>query len=128
MEEFMYDIPAGVIAVTVLVAAFLAMEVAFRRGRRRGGSASEDTKGHFNATQASTLGILALLLAFTFSLSLQRFEVRSDALVGEANAIGTAYLRAQLLPAALREDVRTLLHGYVDLRVKAGSVSIVEED
>ena len=124
----MYDIPAGVIAVMVLIGALVAMELAYRWGRRFGGSASDDTKGHINTIQTSTLGILALLLAFTFSLSLQRFETRSDAVVDEANAIGTAYLRAQLLPAALRDDVRRLLRDYVDLRVRAGVVATNEED
>jgi hypothetical protein len=124
----MYDIPAGAIAVIVLVGALLGMELAYRWGRRVIGSASDDAKGHINIIQTSTLGILALLLAFTFSLSLQRFESRSDAVVDEANAIGTAYLRAQLLPVALRDDVRRLLRDYVDLRVAAGDVATNEED
>jgi hypothetical protein len=92
------------------------------------GAASDDTNGHINTIQTSTLGILALLLAFTFSLSLQRFESRSDAVVDEANAIGTAYLRAQLLPVARRGDVRRLLRDYVDVRVRAGAVATNEED
>ena len=124
----MYDIPAGAIAVIVLVGALLGIELAFRWGRRVDGAASDDAKGHINTIQTSTLGILALLLAFTFSLSLQRFESRSDAVVDEANAIGTAYLRAQLLPAALRDDTRRLLREYVDLRVRAGVVATNEED
>ena len=88
----------------------------------------DDSKTHINATQSSTLGILALLLAFTFSLSLQRFDTRSDAMVDEANAIGTAYLRAQMLPAPLRDETRALLREYVDVRVKAGTLSVVEEE
>jgi len=124
----MYDIPAGVIAVLVLAGAVVGMELAFQWARRLKGLPSDDTKGHINAIQASTLGILALLLAFTFSLSLQRFETRSDAVVDEANAIGTAYLRAQLLPRERRADVRRLLRDYVDLRVRAGTVATNEED
>jgi len=124
----MYDIPAGVIAVIVLFAALFGMEIAYRWGRRVDGAASDDSTGHISTIQTSTLGILALLLAFTFSLSLQRFESRSDAVVDEANAIGTAYLRAQLLPTALRDDVRRLLRDYVDLRVRAGVVATNEED
>ena len=95
----------------------LGMELAYQVGSRVKGSATDDTKGHINATQASTLGILALLLAFTFSLSLQRFETRSDAMVDEANAIGTAYLRAQMLPARAARRDAALLRDYVDLRV-----------
>ena len=124
----MYDIPASLIAALLLVVVLAVLELAFRIGRRTQAASTEDSKGHINAIQASTLGILALILAFTFSLSLQRFETRSDAVVDEANAIGTAYLRAQLLPASLREDVRRLLREYVDLRVRAGTVTTNDED
>ena len=129
MKELMYDINAGLIASILLLVALAAIEIGFRVGRRSQGAAlDDDSKAHINATQASTLGILALLLAFTFSLSLQRFDTRSDAVVDEANAIGTAYLRAQMLPVPLRDETRALLRDYVDLRVKAGSVSITHDD
>jgi len=129
MKELMYDISAGVIAAVLLFIVLAAIEIGFRLGRRnQGAPVDDDSKTHINATQASTLGILALLLAFTFSLSLQRFDTRSDAVVDEANAIGTAYLRAQMLPAPLRDETRALLRDYVDLRVKAGSVSIIDDD
>ena len=127
MKELMYDINAGLIAAILLVIALAAIEIGFRFGRRSQGAAlDDDSKAHINATQASTLGILALLLAFTFSLSLQRFDTRSDAMVDEANAIGTAYLRAQMLPAPLRDETRASLRDYVDVRVQAGHVAIIE--
>jgi len=129
MKELMYDINAGLIAAILLVVVLAAIEIGFRLGRRsREAVVDDDSKAHINATQASTLGILALLLAFTFSLSLQRFDTRSDAVVDESNAIGTAYLRAQMLPSPLRDETRALLRDYVDLRVKAGSVSIINDD
>ena len=61
-------------------------------------------------------------------MSLQRFDARSDAVVDEANAIGTAYLRAQLLPAPLRKDVQALLRDYLDLRVQGSSISMVHDE
>ena len=129
MKELMYDINAGLIAAVLLAVVLAAIEIGFRVGRRsRGAALDDDSKAHINATQASTLGILALLLAFTFSLSLQRFDTRSDARVDEANAIGTAYLRAQMLPAPLRDETRALLRDYVDVRVEAGHVSIINDD
>jgi len=129
MKELMYDINAGLIAAVLLAIALAAIEIGFRFGRRSPAAAvDDDAKAHINATQASTLGILALLLAFTFSLSLQRFDTRSDAMVDEANAIGTAYLRAQMLPAPLRDETRALLRDYVDVRVDAGHVSIIRGD
>ena len=128
MEELMYDINAGLIAVALLLIVLGAIEMGYRLGRRTQGPVTdEDAKAHVNATQSSTLGILALLLAFTFSLALQRFDTRSDAVVDEANAIGTAYLRAQMLPGALGGEARSLLREYVDVRVEAGTVSMVEQ-
>jgi len=124
----MYSIDVGWIAVALLVSMFFAVEAGFRLGRANKNAATEASKTHVNATQASTLGILALLLAFTLSMSLQRFEARSDAVVNEANAIGTAYLRADLLPVSVREDVRHLLRDYVDLRVSGSALSIVRDE
>jgi hypothetical protein len=75
------------------------------------------------------LGVLALLLGFTFSLSLQRHDSRSQAVITEANAIGTAMLRAGLLPEPLLGQTRDKLREYLDLRVVAGGISLdnVEE-
>jgi hypothetical protein len=84
----------------------VGIEMSYRMGLRTRVSADEASKAHINTIAASLLGILALLLGFTFSLSLQPFDSRSAAVVDEANAIGTAYLRAQLLPASVRSDVR----------------------
>lgn len=124
MQEFMYDLSSVTIAVVLFVSMALAIEAGYRIGRRHQVSANDSSKAHVNTIQASLLGILALLLGFTFSLSLQRYDSRSEAVVDEANAIGTAYLRAQLLPASVREDVRSLLRDYVDLRVAAGAVAL----
>ena len=59
------------------------------------------------------LGLLALMLAFTFSMALTRFEARRDALLNEANAIGTTALRARLLPEPQRSETLKLLREYV---------------
>ena len=66
--------------------------------------------------------MLALLLGFTLSLSLQRFDNRSVAVVEEANAIGTAYLRSKFLPPSLRQEAQRLFKNYVDLRIEIGAL------
>jgi len=58
------------------------------------------------------LGLLALLLGFTFSMSMQRYDDRSQAVIEEANAIGTAVLRVQLLPAKYQSKAIGLMLGY----------------
>ena len=80
-RELMYGIDAMWIAAALLVALLLAIDGGFRLGRRRERAESAPAKAHLNAIQASMLGILALLLGFTFSSALERFEARSQAVV-----------------------------------------------
>jgi putative Mn2+ efflux pump MntP len=127
MKEVMYDQNSLVIAGILFVSMALAIEVGYRIGRRAQTFVSDSSKAHVNAIQASLLGVLALLLGFTFSLSLQRFDSRSVEVVEESNAIGTAYLRAQLLPPSIRSEVQKLLQSYLNLRVQAGAITLSNE-
>lgn len=63
------------------------------------------------------LGLLALLLGFTFAMAMSRFEVRKQLVLDEANAIGTTFLRAQLLPPPARQEISDLLRQYVEVRL-----------
>lgn len=67
--------------------------------------------------EAAILGLLALLIGFTFSMALSRFEARRDGVVAEATAIGTTALRARLLPAPHNSETVKLLRNYVQLRL-----------
>jgi hypothetical protein len=69
--------------------------------------------------QVSTLGLLALLLGFTFSMAMSRFEYRKQMVVLESNAIGTAALRSEFLSTARADEVYSLLCGYVDIRLES---------
>ena len=68
--------------------------------------------------QAAVLGLLGLLLGFTFSMAIQRYEARRDLVVQEANSIGTTYLRAGLLDEPHRSAVEGLLRRYVEARLR----------
>ncbi|MEI6720511.1 MAG: hypothetical protein WCO67_07095 [Betaproteobacteria bacterium] len=124
MNEFMYDINSALIALALLATMVVAVEAGYRLGLRR--HANADAKAHINTIQASILGVLALLLGFTFQLSMQRYDTRGDAVVDEANAIGTAWLRTDIIPAALQQDTKALFRSYVAIRVRAGEVSIAD--
>ena len=63
------------------------------------------------------LGLLALMIAFTFAMALSRFEARRDAILSEANAIGTTALRARLLPEPHNTETLKLLKEYVKIRL-----------
>jgi uncharacterized membrane protein (Fun14 family) len=127
MREIMYNESSVLIVAILLVALVLAVEVGYRLGRRSRARSDEASRSHVGSVQASLLGVLALVLGFTFSLSLQRYDSRSEAVVDEANAIGTAYLRAQLLPSSVRSEVKVLLGDYVDARVRASAIPLSDQ-
>ena len=68
--------------------------------------------------QASILGLLALMLGFTFGAASARYDARISLVVSEANALGTTFLRAQALPEPYRIRTSLMLHKYVDLRLE----------
>ena len=83
-------------------------------GRAEDVDEEEDANG---AIVSAVLGLLALLLGFTFALAVNRFETRRALVLEEANAIGTAYLQTQVLPQPHRERLSMLLIRYTDNRV-----------
>ena len=85
----------------------------FRRQRKLEGEIRED----FGVILAATLTLLGLLIGFSFSMAISRYDQRKNYEEAEANAIGTEYVRADLLPAADAAKVRALLRNYLDQRV-----------
>ncbi|WP_162058850.1 hypothetical protein [Undibacterium sp. KW1] len=125
-NEFMYGQSTALIVFLLLACMLIATELAYRNGLRKQMVANDAAKSQINTLQASMLGLLALLLSFAFSLALQRFDERNQSVVNEANAIGTTYLRTQLLPLSVREHTQTMLKQYIDLRVEEGQVSLAD--
>jgi len=82
-----------------------------------GTGAKSDSEGGEGYIVSAVLGLLALLLGFTFSLAVDRFETRRELVLEEANGIGTAYLQAQLLPEPHRSRTTALLLRYTDNRI-----------
>ena len=70
-----------------------------------------------NPIEGSLLGLLALLLAFTFGMSASRYETRRAVMLSEANNIGTVILRCDLYPDSTRNKLRTYLKEYVEARI-----------
>ncbi len=65
----------------------------------------------------AALGLLALMIGFCFAMALSRFEARRDAVLKEANAIGTTALRARMMPEIQQREVLSLLKDYVKIRL-----------
>ncbi len=99
--------------------AWLAVEGGYRFGKWRHARSAEEKETPVGAMVGSVLGLLAFLLAFVFGLAANRYDAHRQTVLEEANAIGTTYLRARLLPEPQRSEVSRLLREYVDVRVRA---------
>ena len=77
----------------------------------------DDEREDFGVVQAATLTLLALIIGFSFSMAISRYDLRKNYEEAEANAIGTEYVRVGLLPAADATTVRVQLTKYLDLRI-----------
>ena len=102
---------------------FLASEFGWRLGIRTKGHGAS---GNISALEQSLLGLLALIIGFIFLMALMRFEARRDAVLTEANAIGTTALRARLLPTPHREASLKLLREYAQIRIIPAGKSFAE--
>ncbi len=109
-------LPLWISDIVLLAALLAASELSFRVGRCSARRHDENVRSQVSTAQASTLGLLALLLGFTMSMAESRFSMRRQILVDEAAAIGTTYLRAELLPDPARTQSRALLRDYVEAR------------
>jgi hypothetical protein len=107
-----------ILPLTILV-GLAAFEFGYRLAHYRQQRHEEEKESPVGGMVAGTLGLLAFMLAFTFGLAGSRFEDRRQVVLSEANAIGTTYLRAAMLPEPMRTEVKKLLVEYVDLRIEA---------
>ena len=112
-------LPLWALFAITIVLVLLAVEAGFWLGKWRQRRAEHEKETPVGAIVGAILGLLAFMLAFTFGMAASRFETRRELVLEEANAIGTTYLRAALLPEPHRTEIRTMLREYVDLRLEA---------
>lgn len=110
-------LPLWALFIGILLIVLLSVEAGYRAGKFRGRQVQEQD-APVGEMVAATLGLLAFVLAFTFGLAAARYDSRRQVLLDEANAIGTTYLRAGMLPER-RQEIRALLREYVDVRLEA---------
>jgi hypothetical protein len=108
--------PAIVFALSFLVLWFSGWIGTSFRNRRKHES-GDAANGNSGLVLASTLTLLGLIIGFTFSMATSRYEQRKNYEEAEANAIGTEYVRADLLPAADAQRLRALLATYTNQRI-----------
>ena len=103
--------------LTIFLVGLAAILAAIEIGRWPGVRAGGEAGGNVSTLEGAIIGLLALILGFTFAMALSRFEARRDAILAEANAIGTTALRARLLPDPHRKEVLGLLRDYANIRL-----------
>jgi hypothetical protein len=106
--------------LVVFVLSFAGQALALKTGihlRGRFRALDDDGRRDFSVIQGATLTLLGIIIGFSFSMAVSRYDQRKSCEEEEANAIGTEYLRLGLLPATDASKARTLLKKYLDQRV-----------
>jgi hypothetical protein len=120
-------LPLWALFVLTVALAFLAAEGGYHLGRLWRRRTTEVKSEGIGPMVGGTLGLLAFLLAFITSMEMGRFDTRRQAVVLEANAIGTTDLRALYLDDASRSEIHRLLVQYVGARVQVGDQQTMDQ-
>jgi hypothetical protein len=120
-----HEFPLWVVILAFVLILTGTLELGFRLGS--GSSPNRKKSGQIVTLQAAILGLLALVLSFTYSFVSSRLEDRKNAVISEANAIGTAYLRAEFAPEPLRGQLRSILRSYARTRVVTSETAETRE-
>lgn len=107
----------SVVAVSLLVVILVLLEVGRRIGVHRHRVDPDHASAGLGAIEGAVFGLMGLLIAFTFSGAAERFDGRRHLIGEEANAVETAYLRIDLLPAATQPQLKQEISEYLDLRL-----------
>ena len=128
MVQTIDHIPLWAVFLITTLILFTAAEIGFHLGQWRKQRSKDEEKGQTGALMGAALAMLAFLLAFTFGMAGSIHNARKSVLLEEANAIGTAYLRAQILPEPYSSKIKGLLQEYVDVRLKgAQSINSIDQ-
>jgi len=128
MLQTIDQIPLWAVLLITTIMLFTTAEIGFHFGKWRKQRSKDEEKGQTGTIMGAALGMLAFLLAFTFGMAGSTHGARKKLVLDEANAIGTAYLRAQILPEPSSSKIKGLLHEYVDVRLKgAQSVKSIDQ-
>lgn len=111
-------IETGLVAFALFVGILALGVLGHRLGARRIEALGDDARAGLGAIEGAVFALMGLLVAFTFSGAANRFDARRDLVVQESNAIGTAWLRIDLLPADAQPALRDAFRRYVDQRLE----------
>jgi hypothetical protein len=118
-------VPTWVLMVAIAAVVLIATESGFRIGKNSKLDPAADYPT--GAVQAAAFTLMALLLGFSFSMALSRYDDRRGVTLREANSIGTTALRTDLLDAKTRDAIRVELRSYVAARIAFAAASANEQ-
>lgn len=113
-----YPISGPIFALCLFLGMLIFLEIGWRAGLRRAGKELKEARTGVGAIEGAIFALLGLLVAFTFAGATSRFDTRRQLVVEEANAIGTAYLRLNLLSGEARTALRENFRRYLDSRME----------
>lgn len=117
-----YGMPEWLVALVFLALMVAACEIGYRMGLRS--KAAEKTRALVPVITGSILGLLGLLLGFTMSMSVSRYDARRRLVLEEANAIRAAYLRIQALTPPESTELQNLLRQYASNRLRVSQSAL----
>ncbi|MBA6336245.1 hypothetical protein H4J57_03415 [Colwellia sp. BRX8-7] len=123
-QELMYDKNSIIIIITLFILMLIINQIGYSFGLRNKDAENTEMKSQSTAIQAGILGLLALLLGFTFNMSLQRYDGRSSAVIEEAGAISRVAMQAKLLSGKVKDDVFDELESYLALRISLSQIDL----
>ncbi len=124
MEQYFYNVNSFAIAAIMIFISLLILYFGYWLGRKKSSVFTDPMKAQITTSQTAFLGLFSFLMAFSFGAALHHFDNRSEAMMEEASAIGTTYLRAQMLPESVKNDTLNLLKSYIDIRVQTVQIPI----
>ena len=123
IAHFFDLIPIGFLLIGTIAIMVLFIEYGFRLGQKAHHKAKKAQTSQVRAIMGAGLGLLAFMLAFTFSTAQSHFEARVQSLAEEARIARNAYLQADLLPEPRSSAAKQLLKDYIELRAGLGTAS-----
>jgi hypothetical protein len=111
------SVPLAGVFLLFAAVTFAFFEIGFRVGRWWQAREPGEQEGPTDLLVASLLGLIAFVLAITMGMAADRYDARRGLVVEEANAIGTAYQRADYLPPADAQELKALVRAYLPLRI-----------
>lgn len=112
-----YNATAFLLILGLFAGMLLMLTIGQQLGRRSLGQETDVVRSRLTGVETAIFGLMGLMIAFTFSGAAARYEMRRQLVVEEANAIGTAYLRLDLLSAASQPALRDKFRRYTETRI-----------